>query len=69
MHANIDLSKVLAMYHHQDMEVPHKDPEGGPTFYPRDWPKTLKMLKEYIRGFHRIYGKPLSYGLRDDMIA
>ena len=51
------------------MEESHKDPEVVPTVNTRDWPKNLETVEEYIRQFHEVYGKPLSYGLRDDLIS
>ena len=68
-HENVDLAKVRTMYHQRDMEEDHKESEVVPTVNPKDWPKTLEMVEEYIRGFRGVYGQPLSYGLRDDLIA
>ena len=50
-HADIEIYKVRAMYHQRDMEEVHKDPEVLPTVNPREWPKTLETVEEYIRGF------------------
>ena len=50
-HAYVELPKVRAMYHQQDMEETHKDPEVVPTVNPRDWSKTMETVEEYIRGF------------------
>ena len=68
-HADTDLSKFRAVYHQRDMEESHKDPKVVPTVDPRDWPKTLETVEEYIRGFHGVDVQPLIYGLRDDLIA
>ena len=51
------------------MEEAHKDSELVPTVDPKDWSKTLETVEEYIRGFKVVYGQPLSYGLRDGLIA
>ena len=67
-HADVDLAKVHAMYHQQDMEETHKDPEVVPTVDPKDWPKTLETLEEYIIVFRGVCGQPLSYGLSNDLI-
>ena len=48
-HADLELSKVHAMYHQQDMGEAHKDPEVLTTVNPRDWPNTLETVEEYIR--------------------
>ena len=69
IHSDIDLDKVNAMYHHQYMEEAQKDPELVPTFDPKYWPNTLETVEEYIRGFLVKYVQPLSYLLRDDLIA
>ena len=50
-----------------NMEETHKDQEFLPTVDPKDWPKTLEMMEEYIRGFWVVYGKLRSYVLRDDL--
>ena len=68
-HADVKISKVRAMYHQRDMEESHKDPEVVPTVDPRDWTKTLEALEYYIREFSGVDGHPLSYRLRDDLIA
>ena len=68
-HADVELSKVGAMYHQRDMEESHKDPELVPTVDRRDWPKTLEMVEEYIIGFRVLDEQPLLYGLRHDLIA
>ena len=68
-HVDFELSKVRVVYHQQDMEEAHKDPEVVPTVNPRDWPKTLETVEEYIRRFCGVGGQPLSYGLRYDFIA
>ena len=47
-HAYVDLSKIRAMYHQRYMEESHKDPEVVHTIDPRDWPKTLETVEEYI---------------------
>ena len=47
----------------------HKDPEVVPTVVPMDCPKTLEKVEEYTRGFCGVDGQPLSYGLRDNLIA
>ena len=57
------------MYHHQYMEEYYKDPEVVPTVDPKEWPKTLETMEEYIRLFLGVDGQPLSYGFRDDLIA
>ena len=46
------------------MEEAQKDPEVVPTVSSNEWPKTLKTVEEYIRGFRGVYGQPLSYRLR-----
>ena len=48
-HANVDLEKVRAMYHQRYMKEAHKDPEVVPAFNPKDWPKILETVEEYIR--------------------
>ena len=67
-HADVDISKVHDMHHQRDMEEFHKDPRVVPTIDPREWPKTLETVETYIRGFNGVYGQPLSYGLREDLI-
>ena len=68
-HADVDLSKVRAMYHQRDIEESHTNPKVVTTVDPRDWNKTLEMVEKYIRGFHGIDGQTPRYGLRDDLIA
>ena len=51
MHSNVGLTRVRAMYHQQDMEKAHTDPEVVPTVDPNDWPEILETGEEYIRGF------------------
>ena len=68
-HTDVDLSKVRAMYHQWDMAEYHKDPKVVPTVNAMDWPKTLETVEKYTRGFHRLDGKSLSYGFREDLIA
>ena len=68
-HIHVEFSKVHTMYHQRDMEEDHKDPELVPTVDPRDWPKTMEIMEEYIRGFLGVDGQPFSYGLRDYFIA
>ena len=45
------------------------DPEVVPTINPRDWTNPLETMEEFIRVFRGVYGQPLSYGLRDYLIA
>ena len=68
-HVDVDISKVRTMYNKRDMGEDHKDTEVVPTVNPRDWPQTLEMVEEYTRGCCGVYGQPLSYGLREDLIA
>ena len=56
------------MYHQRDMEEAQKDPEVVLPVNPRDWPKTLETMEEYIRLFCGVDGQPLRYGLMDDLI-
>ena len=44
-HANVELSKVSAMYHQRDMEEDHMGPEVLPIVDPKDWPNTLETLE------------------------
>ena len=69
MQVYVDIYRVCAMYHHNNMEESHKEPEVVPTVYPRDWPKTLETVEDHTRGFSGVYGQPLSYGLKDYLIA
>ena len=69
MHAYVDIVKVRAMYHQRDMEESHKDPEVVSNVNLKYWSKTLEMVEEYIRGFLGLYVQPLTYVLRDDLIA
>ena len=64
MHADVEPATVSALYHQQDMEESHKEPEGVPVINPKDCPKTLETVEEYIRGFRGVDDQPLSYGLR-----
>ena len=68
-HDDVDLEKVCAMYHQRGMVKSHKEPEVIPTVYQKECPKTLETVEEYIRGFQGVDGQPLSYGLRDGLIA
>ena len=68
-HADIELSKVHAMYHQWEMEKNHNNPDVAPTVNPRDCTNTLETVEEYIRVFCGVYRQPLSYGLRDDLVA
>ena len=54
IHANADPDKFRAMYHQWDMEESQNDPEVVPTVNPKDLPKTLEMVEEYIRGFRGV---------------
>ena len=45
MHADVELSKDRVMYHYQDMEEYHKDPEMLPTFNLSECPKTLETVE------------------------
>ena len=67
-HAYVELEKVRAMYHQRYMEESHKDPEVVPTSDPKEYPKTLETVEEYIRVFRGVDGQPLNTGLRDDLI-
>ena len=55
MNSDVDLSKFRAMYHQRYMVEAHKDPEVLPTVNPKDWPKTLETVEDYIRGFLGVY--------------
>ena len=44
-HANVDLTKVHAMYHQRDMEEDHMGPEVLSIVDPKDWPNTLETLE------------------------
>ena len=50
-HADVDITKFHELYQQRDMEETHKDQEFVSTVDPEDWPKTLEMMEEYIRGF------------------
>ena len=67
MHADVDISKVRTINHQQEMEESHKNPEVVPTIAPKDYPKTLEMMEEYIRIFSGVDGQTLIYGLRDNL--
>ena len=45
-HIYVEISKVHAMNHHQDMKESHKDPKAVPTVDPRDCPKPLETVEE-----------------------
>ena len=49
MHADVELEKDHTIYNHRDMKEAHKDPEVVPAFNPKDWPKILETVEEYIR--------------------
>ena len=51
------------------MAESHKDPKVVPTVNAMDCPKTLETVEKYTRRFHRVYGKSLSYGFREDLIS
>ena len=68
-HRDVELSKARAMYHQRDKEESHKDPGLVPTINTRDWPKTLETVEDYTRGFCGVDGQPLSFRLRDYLIA
>ena len=66
-HAGVKLANFQDIYHQQDMEEAHKDPEVVPIFDPKYWPKTLETVEEYSRGSLVVDIQPLSNGLRDDL--
>ena len=66
--ANVDLTKVRAMYHQRYMKEAHKDPEVVPTVNPKNPPNTFETVDDYIIGFRGVYGNPPSYGFRDYLI-
>ena len=68
-HVDVEISRVRAMYHQQEMEESHKDPEVVPTVDPGEWPKNLETVEDYIKGFCVVDGQTLSYGLMDDFIS
>ena len=68
-HADVELDKVNGMYHHGDTEEDHNYTEVVPTVDRKDWTNTLETVEGYIRGFRGEDGQPLSYGLRDFLIA
>ena len=45
-HANVDLTKVRAIYHQRDMKEDHKEPEVVPNVDPKDWLKILETVEE-----------------------
>ena len=66
-HDNVEISKVCVIYHKRYMEEAHNELEVVPTFDPKGCSNNLKTVEELIRGFRRVDGKALSYGLRDDL--
>ena len=62
------LTQVHKLYRHCDMEEAHTDPNVVPTVHPKDWPKHLEMVVEYISEFCVVDGNPLSYFLTDDLV-
>ena len=48
-YTDVELSKFCTIYHQRDVEEVHKYLKVVPNFNPRDCPKTLKTMKDYIR--------------------
>ena len=67
--AYVDLDRFRTTYHQRHTEESHKDPEVVSAVDPKDCPNTLETVEDYIRRFRGVDGKPLSYRLRDDLIA
>lgn len=64
--AGITLNNVRGLRHLRDTEINHEDPEEAPKIDASNWPKTLKALEEYIRGFLGTTDVPLLHVTREE---
>ena len=67
-YANVALTQVGKLYHQNDMEKSKRYPNVVPDIASKDWSRTLETVVEYIRGFCGLYGHPLSYCFRGDLV-
>ena len=64
--AEITLDNVRAYHAHKDWEDEHEDTEA-PEINPRNWPRTIDAIKNWLRGCLGVSKIPLAYVIRDDM--
>lgn len=63
--ADVTIDSVRELRHHREWEDAHKDVDP-PTIDPKDWPRTIEGLEEYLRGCLGVTKIPLAYVVRDE---
>ena len=61
---DIILDKVRFLRDLKDIEKEHTDPLVSPVIDSNNWPKTMDILEEYLRGYIGFKGVPISYVVR-----
>ena len=64
--ADIDRDPVRALKEHKLWEEKHEDVEA-PEINPRDWPRTIEAIEEWLRGHLGVTKIPLAYVIRDEV--
>ena len=64
--SDITLANVRSLRGHKEWEEQHEDLEA-PEINPRDWPRTIDSLEEWLRGNLGLTKIPLMYVVRDEI--
>jgi hypothetical protein len=64
--ANVTLKTIRTLRGLRDFEMTYKAPDNPPTINPKDWPKTMESIHEYLRSYLGKQKIPLAYVVRKD---
>lgn len=61
---DITLERIRSLRGLRDTEEAHEDPTEMPTINPKNWPKTMKAIEDYLTTYLGETGIPLAYVVR-----
>jgi hypothetical protein len=64
--ASINLAAVKRLKAQEQLEKNHKDPTIVPTIDFKNWPKTMELLDQWVKGHRGVDGSSLGYVFRRD---
>ena len=65
--SDITITKIKALRNLREEEDAHTDPSESPTIDPKNWPKTLEAVGEWIGQHLGVKKSPLSYVIRREI--
>ena len=62
--ASVNLAAVKRLKAQEQLEKNHKDPTIVPTIDFKNWPKTMELLDQWVKGHRGVHGSSLGYVFR-----